>query len=66
MYLCSDLITGVVLNVRHVLHHCEIIHSKAKLRRIRDIAEWMGYAVGQPGTDPDCLVRSTVERLAAL
>jgi replicative DNA helicase len=64
--LCSDLITGVVLNVRHVLYHCEIVRSKARLRRIREIAEWIGYAVGQPGTDPDCLVKSSCERLASL
>jgi replicative DNA helicase len=64
--LCSDLITGVVLDARHILHHCEIVRAKARLRRIRETAEWMGCEVGQPGTDPDSLLRAALDRLAAL
>jgi replicative DNA helicase len=61
----ASLIEGVIVHPDHVLHHVEIIRSKAQLRNLLRIAEWITHVVDE-NADPDALIEQAIGKLEAI
>jgi replicative DNA helicase len=59
----ADCVCGVVVEVRHILHHAGIIRKKARLRTLLHLAEWIETTACDPHADPDELGRMVAMKL---
>jgi replicative DNA helicase len=61
--LLGDLISGIVIERGHVLHHIRIVRKKARLRTLLKLADWMSKSAIEVAANPDVLVQIAIKRL---
>lgn len=64
--LIGDLISGVVIERGHILHHARIVKKKSRLRALMKVAEWISLSATEATADPDALVHATLTKLEAM
>jgi replicative DNA helicase len=64
--LIGDLISGVVIERSHILHHVRIVRKKSRLRALMKLADWISRSATQVAADPDALVQVTLTKLGAI
>ena len=64
--LIGDLISGVVIERTHILHHVRIVRKKSRLRALMKLADWISHSAVQVAADPDALVQVTLTKLEAI